>query len=367
MAEFRVLFVLPRMISGGVERVTVNLMAALIASGEECALALRRSHGELLGEARALVEVTELAADGMQSFVPRLAARIREWKPTHVVTAFADVGLLTLAALRLAGSDAPLIHGVHDSHGPEVAKSGLAGRVRHAATNVMAGGVYRHAAAIITVSNGARQELLARFNVDPDRVRTIYNPVVEARHLEPRAVETRNVVRMVAVGRLARQKGFDILVAAAAALRRDRPWSLDIYGEGPERPKLESGITRFGLADRVALRGYTSSPMECMRAADLFVLSSRHEGLPTVLIEALACQAQIVATDCRHGPREILEEGQLGQLVPVEDPIALAEALERAMDGAFWVEPRLLRQRAQDFAVDASLSAWRRVLAETRR
>lgn len=365
MGEFRVLFVLPRMISGGVERVTLNLMRALTASDVACSLALRRARGELVDEARALVEVTEIAKDGMHYFVPRLAARIRVWRPTHVVTAFADVGLLTLLAIRRAKSDAKLIHGVHDSHGPEVAKDGVVGRMRLAATNAMAGQVYRHAAAIITVSDGARDELLARFPVEPRRVRTIYNPVVEERHLDVRDEIQSGHFRMVAVGRLARQKGFDVLIAAAAQMRRNEAWSLEIFGEGPDRSKLEAQIAKADLADRVFLRGYTSAPMEAMRSAHLFVLSSRHEGLPTVLIEALACQAQIVATDCRHGPREILKGGQLGQLVAVEDAEALAKAMERALAGTTRFAPSLLRGRAADFTVGASLLKWQQILAET--
>lgn len=363
----RVMFVLPRMVSGGVERVSLNLMRALIASGSECTLALRRRHGELIDEATALVETRELAQSGMAHFVPRLAAYIREWQPTHVVTAFADIGLLTHAALRQSNSRAALLHGVHDSHGPEVAKPGVAGRLRHMATNVMAGATYRRAAAIVTVSDGARDELLARFAIAPDRVRTIYNPVVSAAHLVPRESERNAVVRLVGVGRLARQKGFDVLIEALAGLESENAWTLDILGEGPERRGLESQIARLDLSRQVTLAGYTVQAMEEMRRADIFVLPSRHEGLPTVLIEALACQAQIVATDCRHGPREILQEGRLGQLVPVEDPVALREALVRAIDRRTVFDPGALRERAEDFTVDASLSKWHALLDETRR
>jgi glycosyltransferase involved in cell wall biosynthesis len=361
----RVMFVLPRMVSGGVERVTLNLMRALKATGSDCTLALRQARGEMMEEAGALVETRELAAGGMLHFVPNLAAYIEEWKPTHIVTAFADIGLLTHAALRKAGSQARLIHGVHDSHGPEVARPGIRGRLRHVATNAMARAVYRRASAIVTVSDGARDELLARFPVAPDRVRTIYNPVIDSSHLVARRkTGSSGIVRVVAVGRLARQKGFDVMVEAANGLRTSRRWVLDIHGDGPERSRLEDDIRRLGLSDLVKLHGYTPTPMDAMRQADIFVLPSRHEGLPTVLIEALACQTQIVATDCRHGPREILLGGKLGALVPVEDVAALRQALQDAIDGNDMVDPRELLGRAEDFTVAASLTQWQSLFSE---
>lgn len=365
--ETRILFVLPRMVSGGVERVTLNLIGMLRADGVDCALALRRSHGELLSEAQALVPVHELAGDGLAHFIPRLARLIGQWQPTHVVTAFADIALMTSIALQLARSRAALVHGVHDSHGPEVAKPGMAGRLRHAINNVAAGLVYRRAAAIVSVSDGARDEVLSRYHIPPKRVHTIYNPVISEDQLRPREPAISNgAVRIVALGRLTRQKGFDLLIQAMANVKANRPWQLEVYGEGTDRAQLERLIQQNGLSEKVRLCGYTNLPFEVLRDADIFVLSSRHEGLPTVLIEALASQVQIIATDCRHGPREILQGGCLGTLVPTGDVVALADAISRTVMGECWVDPRLLLARARDFSLDASHARWADLLCSTR-
>lgn len=370
MGEKRILFVLPRMVSGGVERVTLNLISMWRAEGVECALALRKCHGEMLAEAQSLVTVHELAANGIVHFVPRLSQLIRSWQPTHVVTAFADVALLAWLALKVARSDARLVHGVHDTHGDEAARPGLRGRMRHTFNNAMAGIVYRHASAVVTVSDGVRDEVLRKYPVPPSRVQTIYNPVISEEQLvvraDARAGLSDRPVRIVALGRLARQKGFDVLVSAMARIDVDRPWTLDVHGEGPERTQLEALIGRLALDARVRLHGYTATPFAVLRDADVFVLPSRHEGLPTVLIEALACQTQIVASDCPHGPREILEDGRLGLLVPPEDAAALSDAITRAITSEHWVEPRLLRHRARDFSLAASLAKWNDLLDSLR-
>lgn len=355
----RVLFVLPRMTSGGVERVTLNLIEEFQESGHECALVLRRAYGELLSEARSLTTVHEVAPGGLHQFIPRLARLVRAWQPTHVVTAFADVGALTRLAMRLARSRAYWVHGVHNTHARVTAQSGSLGAIRFHLDNLCAGFVYRRADKVVAVSDGVRHDVLAQFHVDPAAVVTIYNPVVPAVELIPVYAPRHppdQPFTIVGLGRLTRQKGFDVLVEAMRAV--PPPWRLDIWGEGEDRSLLERQIKEAGLESSIYLRGYTDKPYEVLRAADLFMLSSRWEGLPTVLIEALACQCQIVATDCPHGPREILLDGDLGQFVPVDAPSLLAAAIRCTMDATRRFAPEPLLARARDFSVGAASGRW---------
>lgn len=358
----KILFILPRMVAGGVERVTLNLIAQFICDGIECRIAIRHCQGELLQEARSLVPVTELAPRSLYQFVPNLAKLIRAWQPTHVVTAFADIGVLTWTAICLTKSATKWIHGVHNTHEAIAAHPGLTGRVRHLRDNRLAGFVYRRADKIVAVSEGVRNEIIKLFAISPSQVVTIYNPVIRDDQLQPRP-EITNVswpYRIVAIGRLVRQKGFDVLIEALKQVRR--PWELDIYGEGPERARLESLIADANLRAVVRLHGYTSEPFVALRHADLFVLPSRYEGLPTVLIEALACQCQIVSTDCPQGPREILQAGRLGQLIPPDDSLALARAIELVVGGEHRVNPDFLIERARAFSVAGSTRLWKRLL-----
>lgn len=358
----KVLFVLPNVAVGGVERVRLRLIDRFQADGAECLLALRHSRGELIGRARALVDIHELAPRGMHQFIPALAKLIRQQQPTHIVTAFSDVAVLTWVAMRLAGSKARWVHSVHNTHSRVGSRRGPVGILQYRLENRMAGFAYRRADAVVAVSEGVREEILGRYRVDGARVTTIYNPVVEDDQLNGRRSDrdAGKPCRIVALGRLVHQKGYDVLVQAMSMVAGE--WRLDIWGEGPERARLERMIEEKGLSGRIHLRGYTSDPFEVMRAADCFVMSSRHEGLPATLIEALACQCQIVATDCPHGPGEILRYGELGQMVPTEAPNELAAAIARVVRNEVHVDHRELVARAADFACTRAGSRWTALL-----
>lgn len=359
----KILFVLPRMVSGGVERVTLSLIAELSKLGHECVLALRSAHGELLGEARSLVPVHEVAPDGLHQFVPYLCRLIREWQPTHVVTAFADVAAMTWIAMRLAGNCPRWIHGVHNTHAQATKRKGFWGGPRYWLDARLASFIYLRADAVVAVSEGVRKEIVDWFHVAPQKVTTIYNPVVPEAQLrevqEPRHSPDQPFT-IVAIGRLVHQKGFDTLITAMQDVRL--PCRLDVWGDGQERQRLQALIAAQGMTDAIRLCGYTADPYRVLRDADLFVLPSRYEGLPTALIEALACQCQIVATDCPHGPREILQDGELGQLVPVGDVSALSGCIRDAVGRVRDVAPGLLLDRAREFTQTAAAIKWLQVM-----
>jgi glycosyltransferase involved in cell wall biosynthesis len=366
----RILFVLPRMVTGGVERVTLHLITKLKNEGHFCLLALGSCRGELAEEAEALVDVRELAGNGLWRFIPRLTKIIREWQPTHIITAFADVALLAWVARWSARSNAALVHGVHGTPVRDMSRPALQSFLRHRCDKAMAMYVCRHADLVIAVSQGLGREVHLDYRVPVGRIRTIYNPVIPdvGQFVDSqRRVNNGGNTRIVALGRLAWEKGFDVLVRAMTHIPRSLSWTLDIYGEGAERPSLEALITSCDLYDRIRLRGYTADPFDVLHDAELFVLPSRHEGLGNVLVEAMACGAQIVASDCRHGPREILEGGKLGQLVPVEDPGALASAITKVLTGEKRYDPRQLMLRARMFTVSASYTLWREALLDVER
>lgn len=223
---------------------------------------------------------------------------------------------------------------------------------------------FSRADAVVCVSEGLAHDLRENFDVDPGRLHTIYNPAYRAGFVDAAADpldhpwlqhEGRPVI--LAAGRLHHVKGFDDLLDAFARLRERVDARLLILGEGKDRPALEARVAALGLGAHVQLPGRVPTLAPWMARADLFVLSSRREGLPAVLIEALSVGMNVVATRCPSGPEEILADGRWGRLVPVNDVAALAEAMAQALQHPP-ADRDALRARAAEFSLERALERY---------
>ena len=188
---------------------------------------------------------------------------------------------------------------------------------------------------IIAVSDGAADDLSISTRIPRDQIQVVYNPIItpemdlkSRENLDHPWFKPGEPPVILAVGRLTSQKDYPLLIRAFARVRQAIPVRLLILGEGPERNELTSLINQLGLEDDISMPGFVHNPYAFMAHASVFVLSSRWEGLPTVLAEALYCGAPLVSTDCPSGPREILQNGRFGKLVPVGDVDCLADAIQ---------------------------------------
>jgi glycosyltransferase involved in cell wall biosynthesis len=231
---------------------------------------------------------------------------------------------------------------------------------------------YLAADGITAVSQGIAEDLVCSFGLPRERVTTIYNPVVTPELLAQAqapldhpwfAPDAPPVI--LGVGRLHPQKDFPTLLRAFARVRAVRVVRLVILGEGEQRAALQQLVAELGLTKDVALPGFVGNPFAYMARAGVFVLSSAYEGLPGVLIQALACGCPVVSTDCPSGPGEILEQGAYGPLVGVGDVAALAQAMLALL--AHPPAAERLRHRAAEFSLDRAVDRYWRVLLETER
>jgi glycosyltransferase involved in cell wall biosynthesis len=191
----------------------------------------------------------------------------------------------------------------------------------------------------------------------------IPNPVPAAEPSGPRDSAERLVL---AIGRLEPQKGFDVLLRAFSTMSARHPdWRLAILGEGSSRAPLEALARELGIAARVVLPGRTPDPRPFLQSAAIFVLSSRFEGFPNALAEAMASGVAVIATDCPTGPRELVQPDASGLLVPTDDVAGMADALERlaADPGLRHRLGEAAREAVRRYHPETVLREWDRLLA----
>jgi glycosyltransferase involved in cell wall biosynthesis len=327
-------FFLPTVRGGGAQRVIVNLVQGMTERGIKVDVVLASATGVFLSQLPPQVRVVDLGADRLLKSLAPLARYLRRERPRVLVSSMSHANLIALWAGRLAGSGTPVVVTVHNTM-----SQSTAGRIGGALEPRLLRLFYPWAANVIAVSRGAADDLARTSGLPRDRMEVVYNPVITASVLamarrtpdhpwfapgEPPVV--------LGVGRLTPQKDFSTLVRAFAQVRRGRAVRLMVLGEGEQRAQLEALADQLGVRADVALPGFRDDAMACMAHSAVFVLSSVFEGLPTVLIEALAAGTRVVSTDCPSGPREILQDGRLGALVGVGDVGALATAIAEALD-----------------------------------
>jgi glycosyltransferase involved in cell wall biosynthesis len=326
----RLAFFLPGLYDGGAERIMLNLAEGIASRGYSIDLVLARAEGPFMDDIPDSVRLVDLKATRVLSSTPALVRYLRQERPIALLSIL-YANIVALWARRLAGIPLRIILGEHNTLS-SVARGENDLRLRF--YPVIAKWFYPWADGIVAVSGGVADDLAQTIKIPRERIQVIYNPIVtqdlfdkSKALLEHPWFKSGEPPVLLAVGRLTEQKAFDVLIRAFAQARKNHRVRLVILGEGEERLRLDALIREYGLEQDISMPGFVPNPYAYMAHAAAFVLSSRWEGLPTVVVEAMALGIPIISTNCPSGPREILQDGKYGTLVPVEDPSALADAI----------------------------------------
>ena len=262
----------------------------------------------------------------------RLAAVLRNLKPDVVLSSIGHLNLTLLLIRPLLPKRTKVF--VRESNIPSMAfATGVKNRLFRFSYRIL----YPHADGIICPGEAIKSDLIRNFGIKADKMVVIRNPVyrdeIQSQIDSDRVPFERGRIRLLAAGSLTKQKGFDLLIKGIAALAKIRPEiHLIILGDGPEKKLLENQIRSLSLSGFITLAGVQENPFPYLHHADLFILSSRWEGLPNVVLESLACGTPVVAFDCPGSVKEIFDNPHQGTLVPVGDVEALVKAISERIE-----------------------------------
>lgn len=326
----------PSLAGGGAERVFVTVANEIASRNIPVDLVVASGHDlDYLSEVSDSVNTIILGAHRTLFALPKLAIYLRQNKPVSLMTTMAQANLVGKLALLISQSSSTQ-HIIRQAIAPGILpiKNALVTAILRPLISYM----YRHASCVISVSNEMAALLKQQYGIESN-VRTIFNPIDVKKNLN---LSNDSVEKdlpwsdtysslIIGVGRLSDQKDFQTLIKAFSIVRKKENAKLIILGEGPERAILEASVKEAGLADHVWMPGFIQNPYAYMLKANVFVLSSKYEGLPNALIQALLLGTRCVSTRCPTGPAEILENGRLGILVDIGAYGSMATAITNSM------------------------------------
>jgi glycosyltransferase involved in cell wall biosynthesis len=383
----KIAVLLPSLEGGGAERSMLNLAKAFLAQGRAVDLVLCKAKGAYLGEIPEGANMIELPpTGGMQTRWKAAVENIRDFRallrpvllaskiapevarieslrrymeqhrPDVILSALTYCNLVAIWAKQGSNLNVPVVVSERIALSTYCSSPSNFRKWRWRYLPELVRRTYPGADAVVSVSNQVADDLTTVVGLDKASVTTIYNPVVDnvlrtnaQESLEHTWFSSQAVPVILGVGRLTEQKDFSTLMRAFADVRATREARLVLLGEGRLRAELEDLASKLDIQEDVDMPGFVENPFQYMARASVLVVSSEYEGLPGVLIQALACACPVLSTDCPGGSREILADGKYGPLVDVGDADGMAKAILAQLDSP--TDKDVLLGRAEDFSV----------------
>lgn len=354
---------------GGVERMVMNVLRQFARyQNLSLDLLLIRAQGPHLADIPASVNIIHLNARHTLTSIPEIYRYLRRQRPDAMLVAKDRAGRAALLAKWLANLvrskvDTRIVIRLGTHLSTALAQRSAFNRWLRTAPMRF---IYPMAYQVIAVAEGVRQDTLKLARLDADAVTVVRNPVItdsmltSAQEPAPHSWLEEDVPVVLGIGRLSRQKDFPTLIKAFAKARDQRELRLIILGDGGDRDALQALVKSLGISDSVLMPGFDANPYRWLSPADLFVLSSRWEGSPNALTEALALGVPSVSTRCPSGPDETLQEGRYGRLLAMGDVDAMADAILETLAAPLSAET--LKQAVSEYQDSISAAHYLRLL-----
>lgn len=356
----RIAFVMPHLKSGGIEHCRIKLMEYFVSIGLTTDLVVARMEGELVESIPSGVDIYEVGKGGSIAFFVGMLNYIRRNEPSCMLTGHEDVNCLVIFANYISRGSSATILSNHSIYSKVISSSSGCARIKNFMILLFMRWAYKRADSIVAVTEAVAKDLAKSTGYPLSKIEVVNNPVIIGgagpgkERGSSYSKEDASLFVVTFVGRLHPVKNVDVLIEAIARIRDFSGLRLKIVGDGPCAPYLRGLVKSLSIESIVEFSGYVRNPISFIAASDLLVLPSEHEASGNVLVEAMSCGVQLVATAGDHGPAEILEGGKLGQLVAPGSIDEMVEAIMNAATRRFWVEQSLLFRKAKEFTVESS-------------
>ena len=358
----KISILIPNLEIGGAERVAINLANGFVDKGYSVDIVLMEHKGLLLKELNSCVKVFNLNSKRIRNIFIPLIIYIFRSRPNCLLVSMWPLTVISILIKIIFQFKMKIIVSEHTTWSKSFLYSNLVTRFFLIKTISY---LFPKADGVIAVSRGVAKDIESIIKKKIIKMHVIYNPIVDLNYLKinPYGITFSewnygNHYKILAVGTLKKVKDYPTLIQAIELVSRKINVKLLILGEG--RKSIELMIANLNLEKNIYLMGAVTNPRPYYEISDLFVLSSRYEGFGNVLVEALSFGIPVVSTDCDYGPREILENGRYGDLVPVNSYIELASGIIKSLSSIH--NKDLLIQRASYFSIDRSVNEYLKVI-----